>query len=619
MAALTSTATCAARRPVVVSTGELLTSSALVERVGWVLDLQDEIGAALLTTAYTHETLAALRFGVDANGARLPSQGYMALRRLGLRGTAPEGMYVSDRVMRCVEEQVARRLRQSASNMAVVAGVVATWPVAPSKRTSVEWDQLWAACPDSDRATVRNRTRQIATFHKTYGRLPEHLVEVEPTAKFGRAWLLAAADRQLVTFTRLGDGEALLTLSLPTTSRPDSRKGWERVALTVPIPHNVPTDAVLHTPTLRVKDGRIRADVPWTQPVPDTQLKGHTRALGFDWGVNTLITATAGNLDDVGVVRTDGRPLVFDTAGATAKIHRIRKQRERLTGRMDRLTNLISDESPDLALTGKWLTLHAEIDRMSTRQRNLNKQIAYAAARWLIAQAQAVGATVVYGEDLRTMESRGLGKKQNTRSSNTVRQQLWDALRHYGARHGITVVTVPARGTSKFCPRCLTALRHTKAPDRPTTGHKWASCPSCGLSRDRDHAAAERVLSRGLAAQTSTHRDRKTGNTAIRKTADVTVRIARDKKTSTPRRLRPCRRNQGGMPLRHATPATVPTGTVQRPAGRHPTNLVEHLQGSEVAATHTVATITWTGHGFHHHVSATPPPWGRRRALTPQT
>lgn len=623
MAGLTSTATCAARRPVVVETGEFLSASTLAQRVGWVLDLQDEIGAVLLAAAYTPETLTALTEGVDANGVRLPSQGYMALRRLELRAVAPDGVYVSDRVMRCVEEQVARRLRQSASNAAVVSGVLATWPAVPVKRTSAEWDQLWAACPaGTERATVRNRTRQVETFRKTHGQPPEHLVELEPTARFGRAWLLAAADRQLVTFTRASEREALLTVSLPLVSRPVSRKDWERVAVTVPLSANVPLSATLHTPSLRVQDGRVRVDVPWTQLTPDAPLKGHVRAIGFDWGVNTLLTATVGSVDAAGVVRTDGRPLVFDTAGATAKIHRIRRQREHLTGMRARIENLLDDEHPDPILIKKLLLLDIEIRRMSARQRNLNKQIAWTSARWLIAQAQASGATVIYGEDLRTMESRGLGRKQNVRSSNTIRTDLWAALRHYGARYGITVATVPARGTSKFCPRCLTELRHVKAPDRRTRGHKWAHCNGCGLSRDRDHAAAERVLSRGLAAQASTHRDRKTGKTTIRKTVDTPVRVTRDKKTSTPRRLRQCRRNQGGVPLRHATPATASTlagSAVQRPAGHHPTSPVEHLQGSEVAATHMVATITWAGHGFHHHVNATPSQRGRRRAVTPST
>jgi len=40
-------------------------------------------------------------------------------------------------------------------------------------------------------------------------------------------------------------------------------------------------------------------------------------------------------------------------------------------------------------------------------------------------------------------------------------------VRHLAAESGIAVVTVPARGTSRHCPVCLTVLRHRKAPDGP--------------------------------------------------------------------------------------------------------------------------------------------------------
>ncbi|MEV1249449.1 zinc ribbon domain-containing protein [Nonomuraea sp. NPDC049750] len=79
-------------------------------------------------------------------------------------------------------------------------------------------------------------------------------------------------------------------------------------------------------------------------------------------------------------------------------------------------------------------------------------------------------------------------------------------MRHLAARHSIAVVTVPARGTSRYCPRCgqgTSVLMHCSAPDRVgERGWRWASCPACGLSCDRDWAAAERILARGLLGQT---------------------------------------------------------------------------------------------------------------------
>ncbi|MEU3305402.1 hypothetical protein ABZ729_37200 [Streptomyces sp. NPDC006678] len=61
-----------------------------------------------------------------------------------------------------------------------------------------------------------------------------------------------------------------------------------------------------------------------------------------------------------------------------------------------------------------------------------------------------------------------MGHTLNTRLSQQVRGQIVDRIRHLAAEAGIAAVIVPARGTSRHCPRCLVALRHRKAPDRLT-------------------------------------------------------------------------------------------------------------------------------------------------------
>jgi transposase len=125
--------------------------------------------------------------------------------------------------------------------------------------------------------------------------------------------------------------------------------------------------------------------------------------------------------------------------------------------------------------------------------------VARAAASFMVEHARATGASVIYLEDLREMEARGKGRTLNTRLSSSVRGQIVTDTRHLAARHGIAAVIVPARGTSKYCPRCLTALRHRKAPNSTERGRKWATCPNpaCGYSADRDVAAWQRTSGRG--------------------------------------------------------------------------------------------------------------------------
>ncbi|PAZ14564.1 hypothetical protein CLM62_18135 [Streptomyces sp. SA15] len=258
--------------------------------------------------------------------------------------------------------------------------------------------------------------------------------------------------------------------------------------------------------------------------------------------------------------------------------------------------------SPHLAWAGlldKAAVLQTEHERVCARIRKLNDALAWAAARWAVDQTTALGATVIYLEDLATLEARGR-RRGNARLSGQVRGTVAEAIRHLAAKAGIAVVTVPARGTSALCPGCLSPLGHHPAPDRlAERGWTWAHCTGCGLSMDRDLAAARRIVSRGLLAQNQTITDRATGTRTIRTTIEGTVALVRrPKKTTrrlrrarradsapprppgpkttrgktrpTPARPSPARRSKTSrrMPDVRTVPATTPTtGAVQRPAG----------------------------------------------------
>lgn len=136
----------------------------------------------------------------------------------------------------------------------------------------------------------------------------------------------------------------------------------------------------------------------------------------------------------------------------------------------------------------------------------------------------------------------------------------------------MVVVTVPARGTSKLCPGCLATLTHHPAPDRlGERGWKWAHCAGCGLSMDRDHAAARRIVSRGLLAQTHTTTERATNTWTIRTTVDGTMTLVRRPKKTT-RRMRRQRQAEQAPPRPDGTNITPGKGrsTPSRPTGpRH--------------------------------------------------
>ena len=638
---LTSTAPCTAFRavcggnPAAVGEQTPVTGPVLAERVGWLADLVRGMAHDLVCAHWVDVDLAALACGVGPDGRKLPGNGWMALRRLGWGATAPAGVVVSDRVRRIAEEEAARALRLAVYRRQVSAALTATWPADPFNRTDDEWSALRAVLPDGvDNATVRNRTRQIAAFAAEHERLPADLCELEDPPTVARQVSLAAADRQQVLVDRVDDTTVRVRTQLPLTAAPASYRDWAWHTLEVRLAPTVAAGARVCTPTLRPRQDKVRVDLPWQVPHTTPALVGHTRALGVDWGLNTLLTATVADLDTHSGVSAHGRVPRFDATGVAAKLVRLRRIREKLKTKIDHLVRL-RDGRParaatDPGLVAKLGRLQVEHAAVCARTRHLNNCLAWSAARWLVDHATCTGATAIYVEDLNTLEGRGGSRSLNRRLSGAVRGTVFTAVEHLAAKAGVAVVAVPARGTSSGCPRCGGAVKHVKAPDRPAAGYRWSIC-GCGVSLDRDHAAAQRIAARGLANQSKARRDRH-GTAAIRKADDASVRRRPRIRKSHPLRAAskpvPDRRKTGPtlkqarpaatktsrlLPLRRQVPApaVLITTSGQRPAGRTPQ--VTH-QGRQVP--HTVSTTSpryphrvhgaVLGRGFHRHVHATP-------------
>jgi IS605 OrfB family transposase len=377
-------------------------------------------------------------------------------------------------------------------------------------------------------------------------------------------------------------------------------------------------------PTLRVAGGKIRADLAFTHIVPAARRGGHVVALGVDWGLNTLLCAGAARLNADATITAVGSGAQYRATGVLAKAHRLRRQGEALHAKVSHYDRLIAGGQRH-PLTARRAILAEQMRQVSERRSNLNDALARSAARWTVDQAIAAGASVIYLEDLRSMEARGMGRTLNTRLSQTVRGKIASWIRHLAAETGIAVVTVPAADTSRRCPRCLAVLRHCKAPDQITTpGWKWARCPACGWQGDRDQGAWQRIAARGLTHQHKTVTERTSGSLAVSSVAGdleasaviaaaQTSRSDRSKTGPTRRRTtRPAPRRRQAP-----SPARPPGRTGQRPEGHVPT--VRHLpraarRNQDVT---TISTPTRRhqprgaalGAGFHLHAHATPPRW----------
>ncbi|MCJ0873947.1 transposase [Streptomyces sp. AP-93] len=629
--------------------GEVLNTAALGERVGWLTGLVESMAAGVIGGHWSRSELILLSSGIAPSGERLPSNAWMALRTLGWTATVPEGLYAPDRVRRVAEEQAGRVLRSAQWRAELVDAVLTTWPAGadPMKRTEEEWAALRDTCPQGaavPASVFRSCTRQVLRFETAHRRLPADLCELEAAPGGGRQVVLAAADKQLATLVRCEDDPAryaVLTVRLPVRPDPRTRADWRPVRIRFRLPPTIDATAALHAPTLRLRGGRLRLDIAHTTAVPATRRSGHSRAVAFDYGLNTLLTG--GTLTPTGGIQpgvlTDGQPVFLRMNGVLAKADRLRILAEQLWAKAAHLETLLDGQRAlgrclDPATAAKLALLRTEHARVSKRRQHLNMQIAKAAARFMVDHARATGASVIYLEDLRDMEARGKGRTLNTRLSGSVRGQIVADVRHQAARHGIAVVIVPARGTSKYCPRCLTAFRHHTAPDSTRPGWKWATCPhpDCGYSADRDVAAWQRIGARGLQHQHLTVLDRTTGTYLIRRTVqelDQPVRhpkpthpgpselgprsVFADRTKAGPMRSSPVPRQRRRVPAPPGTPASTGPGG-KRPAGRppqSPTHRTRRRGGRQ--APHTMSTPNRhtprgarLGAGFHLHTHATP-------------
>jgi hypothetical protein len=130
------------------------------------------------------------------------------------------------------------------------------------------------------------------------------------------------------------------------------------------------------------------------------------------------------------------------------------------------------------------------------------------------------------------------------------------ALAHTAAEVGITVVSVPARGSSALCPGCDEPLA------RPG-GYHDAWCTRCKVGGNRDHIAGVNLAKRALLGKNNVT-PRRGQLPAIRVAEHAPVRQCRHKKSPTPRRPRH-RRVRHSLPIAPQRMGVTPKQHVPAP------------------------------------------------------
>ncbi|BAH48779.1 hypothetical protein ROP_05320 [Rhodococcus opacus B4] len=197
-----------------------------------------------------------------------------------------------------------------------------------------------------------------------------------------------------------------------------------------------------------------------------------------------------------------------------------------------RLTQLATNAEPEARtqLEAKIAVLNEHRTAAGAKRVKINRELGFHFARQTADYATAAGATVIAVEDLTTLETRGHGRVNNNRAAQSARRKAITALAHTAASVGITVVSVPARGSSAQCPGCDAPLAR---PD----GYHTAWCSGCRVGGNRDHIAGVNLAKRALLGKGKVTR-RRGQMPAVRVAEHAPVRRSRDKTGPTPRRPR---------------------------------------------------------------------------------
>jgi predicted RNA-binding Zn-ribbon protein involved in translation (DUF1610 family) len=234
------------------------------------------------------------------------------------------------------------------------------------------------------------------------------------------------------------------------------------------------------------------------------------RVLGVDWGVHTLITATAVAAEEDEKSQQVGRPFFLDTGGFDGRQARTRRQIDQLNKKVRRFEqerDALSEEHAKRAWYGSRIqALLDEKSRCWRRYNARNRALAHLASNVILLLARIHGCSLVAIESLSTLKSTGRGKGvrgrwRQYRKNTTIRGEIWRLLKYKCALAGVRLRTVPPQHTSHTCPRCGKAAPTYRSPterNKVEDGGRWLWCGECGYNADRDYAASLNIARLGV-------------------------------------------------------------------------------------------------------------------------
>ncbi len=442
--------------------------------------------------------------------------------------------YHGDRQWRCESEVVGRMLRAQAERkkaFTLVAPILSDGFIRksteklpagknrPAIKEAITALQKSLEEDETSFVALQNVIEQACNFFFQQDRFPSSYEELQPLPLLKVGMLTYAGD------DGSEKGQAYrLALDLDTgvarfRFRYPDEAGiwhWRKVDTVIPLPDCVKerlSIGELLAPTLReeyLTDGSRIAVLDFIIEMEKADLpawENVERVLGADWGIKTLLTATAVNEHSEQV----GRPFFLNTGGFDGRQARTRRQIDELKSKVakgeEQRDALLSDHPKRIWFDQKLAVWRREIDRCWHKYEQRNRALAHLASNVLLLLARVHGCSLLSMESLKTLKSTGRGrgvrgKWRNYRNNSTIRGEIWRLLRYKCHLLGLRFHTERPRGTSHACPRCGHRASTYRSPSDRKEAVKWGRwmfCGNCLYNGDRDYCASVNIARLGVA------------------------------------------------------------------------------------------------------------------------
>jgi putative transposase len=514
-------------------------SSRTQQPVTYDVRLPDEAQADALrlldaSRAVVNEALTFLWPSLDDFGTERVGP---AWKQVGMYTGSPQ--YHGDRQWRCESETVGRILRAQAERKKAfdlihpilsdgfIRPKTETRPAGKKRSAITEAITALQTSLEQDETSfveLQNVIEQACNYFLRHERFPLTYEELQPIPLLSVGLLTYAGDdggakgQAYRLAIEIEEGQEPKGSARFRFRYPDEQGVWQwRKADTLIALPNVVIERLktgtLMAPTLREErkaDGERIAVLDFIVEVEKAELppwEAMERILGADWGIHTLLTATALDKHHQQV----GRPFFLKTGGFDGKQVRTRRQIDELKKKVAAYEQareaLPAQDSKRRWYTEQMRLLRREIDRCWRKYEQRNRALAHLASNVLLLLARVHGCSLLSMESLKTLKTTGRGKGvrgrwRNYRNNATIRGEIWRLLRYKCHLIGLRFHTEQPRGTSHTCPHCGKPAKTYRSPadrNEAVNWGRWLWCEACGFNGDRDYCAALNIARLGVA------------------------------------------------------------------------------------------------------------------------